>query len=174
MNNLRNAVKRKSSKANDLDKSDVGTRNQHNVVYRSDGRAVIRALNSSNDVVKKFRLRSNSVQGSSEGALQAALIEEENKGLRVEAKRKGLIMPNDPNLKTWRLFMLAMTFWQVFFAPWNWGFNPSLAEIVEWFEHFSDLMFLVDFGLKFLMTKKDKKTGEKRATLPRKEFNTRI
>ncbi|GMH89758.1 hypothetical protein TrST_g13750 [Triparma strigata] len=159
LNNLRNAVKRKSSKANDLDKSDVGTRNQHNVVYRSDGRAVIRALNSSNDVVKKFRLRSNSVQGSSEGALQAALIEEENKGLRVEAKRKGLIMPNDPNLKTWRLFMLAMTFWQVFFAPWNWGFNPSLAEIVEWFEHFSDLMFLVDFGLKFLMTKKDKKTG---------------
>ncbi|GMH54472.1 hypothetical protein TL16_g01680 [Triparma laevis f. inornata] len=159
LSNIKSIMARKpSSSKEDLDKSDVSTRNQHKVVYRSDGRPVIRAMNSSNDVVRKFKLRSNSVI-ENEGALQAALTEVENKKLREEAQRKGLIMPNDPNLKAWRLFMLAMTFWQVFFAPWNWAFNPELSVPVEWFEHFSDLTFLVDFVLKFLMTKKDEKTG---------------
>ena len=82
---------RKASKfPEDEDKSDVATRNLHKVVVRSDGRSMIRAMNSSNDVVKRFKLRSNSIVDHT-GALQHEIIVIENRLLSLEAKRKGLI-----------------------------------------------------------------------------------
>ena len=74
----------------DTDKSDKSTRDKHKVVIRPDGRAVIKAMQSENNVVKKFKLRSNSivVNPDAMGALQAAEAEFKNIEMEAIARKK--------------------------------------------------------------------------------------
>ena len=110
--------------------------------------------------MKRFKLRSNSIVDHT-GALQHEIITIENKRLALEAKRKGLITWDDPNMIRWRMFILAFVAWQMIFAPLNWAFSDILLLGLELqiLELISDGCFFVDFFLKFLVARKDKRTG---------------
>jgi hypothetical protein len=78
-------LKRKMSESHDTDLSDKNTREKHQVIYRSDGTKVIKAMQSTQNVVKKFKLRSNSIVSadSTLGALQA--VEASIKNIEMES-----------------------------------------------------------------------------------------
>ena len=82
--------RRMSESQHDTDLSDKHTREQHRLVVRSDGTAVIKAMQSTQNVVRKFKLRSNSIATteSTLGALQAAEATIKNVEMEVVALKK--------------------------------------------------------------------------------------
>jgi CRP-like cAMP-binding protein len=146
-------VKRKFSLGgnndDDVDKSDVNTRSKHEIVKRSDGTEAIVTLRSSSDVVKKFKLRSNSVVDISNGSLLFVDMEAENKLLEKEAREKHLITDSNKWLQRWRAFMLVAILSQVIFAPINWAFKPTMSAPVMLLDNVVDGFFFVDFLMQF-------------------------
>ena len=77
---------------------------------------------------------------------------------------QGLITPNNVRYRKWRVFVLILVVWELFYAPWNWGFEPKQTEpgLSPWIqvaEHIIDFVFMFDFGLRFFVAKKDSRTG---------------
>ncbi|GMI32328.1 hypothetical protein TeGR_g7364 [Tetraparma gracilis] len=140
------------------DKSDESTRNRHTVRRRADGTEAIVAMRSSNDVVRRFRLRSNSVSvpGSAKGSLLFEDREKLNLELEEEAQKKYLMTESNKSYQRWKTAMVFIVISQIGFAPVNFAFKPELSLQVRIFDDLVDLCFLVDLVLHFFVATKDK------------------
>ena len=142
------------------DISDPATRHLHAKRVRDDGTVVIRAAASSNDVVRRFKLRSNSVAGfHDEGSLQEQASALQNVSLEREARERWLVLERSKAWRRWQACVVLIAAFEAFFAPVNWSLNPHLSAFVVFVDLFFDVVYLLDFVMQFHLARKNKKTG---------------